>query len=85
MQCIVSQVGGSGDLVRGDPHQKLLVVPPSEQQAASRQAEDTVLVNAGLQGQHLQLLLVTTETLRLELHSGHFQVSKQSQPDTVKL
>lgn len=68
----------------GDPHEKLLVVPPSEQQAASRHAEDTVLVKTGLQGQHLQLLLDSTETFRLKLHCAHFHVSKSLQPGTVK-
>lgn len=61
MQCIISQVGGSSDLMRGDSHQQLLVVSPGEQQTASRQAQDTVLVHAGLQRQHLQLLLTNTQ------------------------
>lgn len=61
MQCIISQVGGSSDLMCGDSHQQLLVVSPGEQQTASRQAQDTVLVHAGLQRQHLQLLLTNTQ------------------------
>lgn len=85
MQCVIPQVGGSGNLVRGDPHQQLLIVPPGEQEAASRQAEDAILVQAGFQGQHLQLLLNTTETFRQELHSAHLQVSVQPLPGTVEL
>lgn len=57
MQCIVSQVGGSSDLMSGDSHEQLLVVSPGEQQASGRQTQDTVLVSAGLQREHLQLLL----------------------------
>lgn len=60
VQRVVSQVGGSSDLVRGNPHQQLLVISPGQQQAASRQTQDTVLIDAGLQRQHLQLLLTNT-------------------------
>lgn len=62
MQRIVSQVGGSSDLVRWDPHQQLLVVPPGEQQTAGGQTQDAVLIHARLQRQHLQLLLTNTKT-----------------------
>lgn len=47
--------------MRGDSHQQLLVVPPGEQQAAGGQAQDAVLLHAGLQRQHLQLLLTNTD------------------------
>lgn len=60
VQRVVPQVGGGGDLMRGDPHQQLLVIPPGEQQTAGRQAQDAVLIDAGLQRQHLQLLLTNT-------------------------
>lgn len=59
VQRVVSQVGGSSDLMRGNPHQQLLVIPPRQQQTAGRQTQDAVLINAGLQRQHLQLLHVT--------------------------
>lgn len=36
VQCVVLQVGGGGDLVRGDTQDELLVVAPGEQQAAGR-------------------------------------------------
>lgn len=58
MQRVVLQVGGSSDLVRGDAQDELLVVPPGEQQAAGRQAQDAVLLRRGLQRQLLQLLRV---------------------------
>lgn len=35
VQCVISQVGGGSDLVRGDSHQQLLVVSPRQQQTAS--------------------------------------------------
>lgn len=70
VQCVVSQVGGSSDLMRGNPHQQLLVIPPRQQQTASRQTHDAVLINAGLQRQHLQLLLTNTSQLLIILHSS---------------
>lgn len=56
VQRVVLQVGGGGDLVRGDAQDELLVVTPGEQQAARRQAQDAVLLCGGLQRQLLQLL-----------------------------
>lgn len=70
VQRVVSQVGGSSDLMRGNPHQQLLVIPPCQQQTASRQTQDAVLINAGLQRQHLQLLLTNTSQLLIVLHSS---------------
>lgn len=61
MQRIVSQVGGSSDLMCGNPHQQLLVVPPCEQQTASGQTQNAVLIHAGLQREQLQLLLTNTQ------------------------
>lgn len=61
MQRVVSQVGGGGDLVRWDPHQQLLVVSPRQQQAASGQTQDAVLIHAGFQRQHFKLLLTDTQ------------------------
>lgn len=72
MQCVVSQVGGGGDLVCGNPHQQLLVVSPRQQQTASRQTEDTVLIHARLQRQHLQLLQIKLKFLHIvPLDSTH--------------
>lgn len=56
VQGVVAQVGGCGDLVRGDAQDQLLVVAPGEQEAAGGQAEDAVLLRRRLQGQLLQLL-----------------------------
>ncbi len=61
VQRIVSQVGGSSDLMCGNPHQQLLIVSPRQQQTASRQTQNTVLIDTGLQRKNLQLLLTNTQ------------------------
>jgi hypothetical protein len=56
VQRIVLQVGGGGDLVRGDAQDELLIVTPGEEQATGRQAQDAVLLRRRLQRQLPQLL-----------------------------